>query len=171
MQMEDAETIANLIRAEPAADFGHGRFPYSALSLADWIGKIGKNDPAKDLEFAVVLRESGELIGETGLYDVDWLARSAESGSWLYRAEDRNAGYGTEAKQLLLEYAFEWLGLHMIWSWVKSRNPRSQAALRKQGYRDAGRVTWVNFGPDGFENAHMFDLLASEWRAARDGSA
>jgi RimJ/RimL family protein N-acetyltransferase len=57
----------------------------------------------------------------------------------------------------------------MIWAWVKERNPRSQAAIRKQDYRDAGRFTWNGYGPDGFDNARMFDLLATEWRAARDG--
>jgi RimJ/RimL family protein N-acetyltransferase len=169
MEVNDAETIANLIRAEPDASFGHSRFPLSAVSIRDWIGKIGKNDPAGDVEFAIVVRESGELIGENGVYGVDWLARTAETGSWIYRPEYREAGYGTEAKHLLLEFAFERLGLHSIWSWVKTRNPRSQAALRKQGYRDAGRLTWIGYGPDGFDNAHMFDLLASEWRAARDG--
>jgi RimJ/RimL family protein N-acetyltransferase len=108
------------------------------------------------------------LIGETGLYSIDWIARTAESGSWLYCAADRGKGYGTEAKLLLLEYAFERLGLNMIWAWVKERNARSQAALRKQGYRDAGRFTWSGYGPDGFGNARMFDLLATEWRSARD---
>ena len=168
MQVDDAETIANLIRKEPDASFGHSRFPYSAILLADWFGEMGEKDPAPDIEVAVVLRETGELIGETGLYSIDWIARTAESGSWLYRAADRGKGYGTEAKLLLFEYAFDRLGLNMIWSWVKERNPRSQAALRKQGYRDAGRLTWTGYGPDGFENARMFDLLAPEWRAARD---
>jgi RimJ/RimL family protein N-acetyltransferase len=167
MQVEDAETIANLIRAEPDASFGHSRFPYSAVAIRDWITTLGKQNPAQDVEFAVVLRETGELIGENGLYDVDWLARTAESGSWIYKPEYREAGYGTEAKHLLLEFAFERLGLHMIWSWVKVRNPRSQAALRKQGYRDAGRLAWTGFGPHGFEDANLFDLLVSEWRAAR----
>jgi hypothetical protein len=41
--------------------------------------------------------------------------------------------------------------------------------LRKQGYRDAGRVNWVDFGAGGFDGAAMFDILASEWRDARDG--
>ena len=168
MQVDDAETIANLIRKEPDASFGHSRFPYSAIAYADWFGEMAEKDPASDVELAVVLRESGELIGETGLYSIDWIARIAESGSWLYRAADRGKGYGTEAKLLLLEYAFDRLGLNMIWAWVKERNPRSQAALRKQGYRDAGRFTWSGYGPDGFENARMFDLLATEWRAARD---
>lgn len=169
MQVDDAEKIASLVRAEPDASFGHSRFPVSAVVLRDWFGEISKNEPSTDFEVGVVLRESGELIGEVGLYDIDWLARTAESGSWLYRPEHRGSGYGTEAKHLLLEYAFDRLGLNMIWSWVKERNPRSQAALRKQGYRDAGRLNWIGFGPDGFENARMFDLLASEWRAARDG--
>jgi RimJ/RimL family protein N-acetyltransferase len=170
MQVDDAETIANLLRADPDASFGHGRFPYSAIMLADWFGEMAEDDPGKDFDFAVVRRESGELIGLTGLYDIDWIARTAESGYWLYRAEDRGMGYGTEANLLLLEYAFERLGLNMIWAWVSERNPRSQAAIRKQGYRDAGRFTWTGYGPDGFENALMFDVLASEWRAARDQS-
>jgi RimJ/RimL family protein N-acetyltransferase len=168
MQVDDAETIANLIRSEPDASFGHSRFPYSAIVFADWFGEMAGKDPAPDVEFAIVLRETGELVGETGLYSIDWIARTAESGSWLYRAVDRGKGYGTEAKSLLFEYAFDRLGLNMIWAWVKERNPRSQAALRKQGYRDAGRFTWTGYGPDGFENARMFDLLATEWRAARD---
>lgn len=169
MEVDDAEAIARLLRAEPAPSFGHSRFPYSAIMLGDWYGEMGEDDTPCDIEFAVVLRETGELIGENGLYTVDWLARTAETGSWIYRPEYRNAGYGTEAKHLLLEFAFERLALHSVWSWVKTLNPRSQAALRKQGYRDAGRLNWVGFGPDGFENAQMFDLLASEWRAARDG--
>ena len=168
-QVDETEKIANLIRAEPDASFGHSRFPYSAIMFADWYGEMGEDDPAEDLELAVVRRETGELIGETGLYDIDWIARTAESGYWLYRAADRGMGYGTEANLLLLEYAFERLGLNMIWAWVSARNPRSQAAIRKQGYRDAGRFTWNGYGPDGFDNGLMFDLLAAEWRAARDG--
>ena len=117
------------------------------------------------------MRENGELIGENALYNLDWLARSAESGTWIYRPEFRSSGYGTEAKHLLLEYGFERLGLNMIWSWVKMLNTRSQAALRKQGYRDAGRLNWVNLGQGGFEDAAMFDILAAEWRAARDNVA
>jgi RimJ/RimL family protein N-acetyltransferase len=92
MQVDDAETIANLIRREPDASFGHSRFPYSAIAFADWFGEMAEKDPAPDIELAVVLRETGELLGETGLYGIDWIARTAESGSWLYRAADRGHG-------------------------------------------------------------------------------
>lgn len=166
-QPEDAEPIANLLRAESDTGFGHSRFPYSAIVLNTWFGEIGERTPTTDLELAVVRRETGDLIGEVGLYAIDWIARTAESGWWIYRTEERGQGYGTEANLLLLEYAFDRLALNMIWAWVKEQNPRSQAGLRKQGYRDAGRFTWTGFGPEGFENALMFDLLAAEWRAGR----
>lgn len=165
----DAEFMARAVRQESDAGFGHSRLPVGAVIFADWFDEMGKENPSSAMEVAVVLRESGEIIGEVGLYDINWLTRSAETGSWLYKAEHRGSGYGTEAKLLLLEYAFEWLGLNMLHSWVKEANPRSRAALRKQGYRDAGVTHWSGLGPDGFESARMFDLLASEWFAGQAG--
>ncbi|MEZ4562184.1 MAG: GNAT family N-acetyltransferase [Thermomicrobiales bacterium] len=165
----DAEFLSRTVRQESDGGFGHSRFPISTLVFASWFSDIGKESPSSDMEIAVVLRESGEIIGEVGLYDIDWIARHGETGSWLYKAEHRGSGYGTEAKLLLLEYAFERLGLNMLWSWVKETNPRSQAALRKQGYRDAGVTHWTGFGPQGFESARMFDVLASEWFAGQEG--
>jgi RimJ/RimL family protein N-acetyltransferase len=164
----DADQMARHIRQESDASFGHSRFPVSSVVFAHWFGEIGKETPSSDLEVAVVLRESGEIIGEVGLYDIDWIARHGETGSWIYQAEHRGSGYGTEAKLLLLEYAFERLGMNMLWSWVMAANPRSRAALRKQGYRDAGVVNWVGFGPHGFQGARMFDVLASEWFAGQE---
>jgi RimJ/RimL family protein N-acetyltransferase len=164
----DAEFLARTIRQESDSGFGHSRFPIGAVAFADWFGEVGKQNPSNEMEVAVVLRESGDIIGEVGLYDIDWIARHGETGSWIYKAENRGSGYGTEAKMLLLEYAFERLGMNMLWSWVKEANPRSQAALRKQGYRDAGVTHWTGFGPHGFEGARMFDLLASEWFAGQE---
>lgn len=168
-QGDEAEKVANIVLRDPDASFGHWRLPLSPLYYQHWWEDMGKSDPSNDFEVAVVLRETNEIIGEVGLYSIDWIAKHAETGSWLYKPEHRGSGFGTEAKHLLLEWAFDHLGLNMLWSWVKEQNQRSQAALRKQGYRDAGLNTWCGFGPEGFDSARMFDLLASEWRAARDG--
>jgi hypothetical protein len=44
-------------------------------------------------------------------------------------------------------------------------NTRSAAALRKQGYKEAGRMHWIFPSSGKFENFVGFDLLASDWRA------
>jgi RimJ/RimL family protein N-acetyltransferase len=65
----------------------------------------------------------------------------------------------------MFDYAFNTLGLHMVQSWVMFENTRSAAALRKQGYRDAGRVDWFMPRDGAFTSTSTFDLLADEWRA------
>ena len=163
----DADVVAPTFARETEDSFGTGRMPVSPLVFADWWGGSREHEPPKEIEFAVVLRETGEVIGENGLYNIDWIGRTAETGSYISRPEHRGGGLRTEAKHLLLEYAFERLGLFAVWSWVLAANGRSAAALRKQGYRDAGRIDWIGVGRGEFQSAFLFDLLAEEWRAGR----
>jgi RimJ/RimL family protein N-acetyltransferase len=65
---------------------------------------------------------------------------------------------------LLIELAFDQLAFHTLKSMVWGPNTRSAAALRKQGYRDAGRYHWTTPHDNGFADFDAFDLLASEWR-------
>ena len=95
-------------------------------------------------------------------------AREAEPCEEARGPEHRGGGYGTEAKHLMLELAFDQLGLHMVYSSVSESNPRSAAALRKQGYRLGGYTAWNSFVAGGLCGNWAFDLLADEWRAARD---
>ncbi|MBA3413896.1 MAG: GNAT family N-acetyltransferase [Chloroflexia bacterium] len=167
LETGDAEDAARSTVQETEDSFGEGRTPDSPLLFAKWWGDHGEQETPDEVNFAIVLRETGEVIGDNGLYNIDWIGQTAETGSYIFRPQHRGAGLGTEAKHLLLEYAFERLGLFAIWSWVLTANGRSAAALRKQGYRDAGRVDWVGVGRGEFQSALLFDLLAEEWRAAR----
>jgi RimJ/RimL family protein N-acetyltransferase len=158
--MRDASLVETEFRHEP-------RFPRSALRSNVRFRQESEQEPVTGLTFAIVLRDTGELIGRNELDHLDLVHRSAETGTELFRAEHRGKGYGTEAKHLLLRYAFDVLHLHMVWAIVWEENPRSRAALQKQGYRLAGCTPWrgTHHGvPSGDWN---FDLLASEWHAAR----
>ena len=119
------------------------------------------------IRFAIVLGETGETIGSNGLMDIDLLEGSAETETELWKAEHRSQGYGTEAKHLLLDYAFDHLGLHMIYSWISGFNSRSIAAIRKQGYRDAGYISWADLHGAQPIARLDFDLLGIGMAAAR----
>jgi RimJ/RimL family protein N-acetyltransferase len=164
---DEAKLIATWALRETETYYPEGRILFDPLHY----GRLHHNIAAKDwpawIRFAIALRETNELIGANGISSVDWVHRTAETETEIYRPEHRNAGFGTEAKHLLLEYAFDRLGMHMIYSWVAETNPRSAAALRKQGYRDAGTIAWDSFASDGLCGYWGFDLLAEEWRAAR----
>ncbi|HEU0166019.1 MAG TPA: GNAT family protein [Thermomicrobiales bacterium] len=161
----DVEEVVRYARRETETFFDIGRHLPDVEGFAKWTEESQKEKFPRWVRFAVCLRDNDEIIGEVGLFSVDLVNRTAESASFFYRPEYRGGGYGSEAKQLMLEYGFNKLGLHVIQSWVYFQNTRSAAALRKQGYREAGRVNWHYMNAGTFDSFVVFDLLASEWRA------
>ena len=169
IQPEDAARIALWSRQDSETFYDNGRHVRSEIGYAHWSAKLQEEEPPEWIRFAIVLRDGDELIGNNGLSDIDWVHKTAETESDIVRPEYRGGGYGSEAKHLLLAYAFERLGLHMVRSFVWVPNTRSAAALRKQGYREAGRFHWTFPGPEGFSGDISFDLLAREWLAMPRG--
>lgn len=164
LEMSDAPGVIAAQRRETETFFDEGRLPWSAARLRQHYRRISKDDPPEWVRFAVCLRETGEHIGSNGLMGISPIHRTAETESNFHNAAYRGAGYGSEAKQLLLAYAFERLGLHSVHSWVWGPNTRSAAALRKQGYRESGRVHWSGTKNGEWTHAYTFDFLAEEWR-------
>jgi RimJ/RimL family protein N-acetyltransferase len=164
---DDAKTFAAASRREPETFFDNGRPMRSSISVKKLHRKLAEETPPEWIRFAICLRENDQVIGSNGLSEVDPVHRTAETETEIFRSEYRGGGYGTEAKHLMLAYAFERLGLHMVRSYVWQPNTRSAAALRKQGYRVAGTVAWSGQKNGELIGDDVFDLLASEWQAAR----
>jgi RimJ/RimL family protein N-acetyltransferase len=162
---DDARTIAIANRRETETFHTSGRWIPQPEMLLNEAHEDETPEYPLYAFWSVRERETDRFIGEVGLIGIDYVNRWAESASWLHGPEHRGKGYGSEAKHLLLEIAFDVLDLHMLVSWVRTANTRSAAALRKQGYRDAGSVEWCSFGPGTMTGFQTFDVLADEWRA------
>lgn len=167
LEPDDAALVALWMRQDTEISYPEGRFPFSPVTLGQQMTELAKANPPSWARFGIALRETDELIGANGIEDLDFINRTGWTETEIWRPKHRSQGYGTEAKHLLLEYCFERLNLHVVYSWVSEYNNRSAAALRKQGYRDAGYFAWSDFYKDGFTGGFCFDYLASEWRAAR----
>ena len=165
LQKADAEAVSLWSRRETETFWDNGRFLRTPSSVAKWFEGLQKDLPQTWVRFAVCLRETDEFIGAVGIDGIDYQNRHAESESEIIRPEYRGGGYGSEAKHLLFDYAFNTLGLHSLQSYVIFPNTRSAAALRKQGYRETGRENWLIPVDGGYQNLVTFDLLADEWRA------
>lgn len=164
LEMDDAAVVARYARREPDASWKSGRTPISAAGMTEHIRSVGKGDPPEWVRFAICDGETGECVGTNGLAGLDLINRRAETETVMHHPGYRGKGYGSEAKHLLLDYGFNTLGLHSVYSWVWGPNTRSAAALRKQGYRDAGRAFWEGARQGEQTWACLFDFLADEWR-------
>jgi RimJ/RimL family protein N-acetyltransferase len=165
LQESDAQAFAHWSTREIDASWDNGRMPIGRERAHEWFKGDQKNTPPETVDFAVCLRETDEFLGMVGVMDIDYRHGYGESASMILNPQYRESGYGSEAKHLMFDYAFNTLGLHALQSWVMFQNPRSAAALRKQGYREAGREHWIEFRDGRFVSFVAFDLLASDWRA------
>lgn len=169
LEVDDAETFAGFEAQESDTFiFIGGRTPLSPIALRRLFSDAYKTLPPSTVAFGVWLKERDELIGQLGITGIDWVHRHGETFSHLKPGEYRGQGYGTEAKHLLLEYAFEYLDLHVLTSWVFEQNERSAGALAKQGYRPAGRMKADGIKSGVYYDDMVFDILREDWIAARE---
>jgi RimJ/RimL family protein N-acetyltransferase len=134
--------------------------PMSREDEQDWFEKIRK-DPQSFL-FAMCAHD-GTLIGNIGLIAIDWVHRFATSGTLIGDPNFRNKGYGTDAKMLLLNYAFNTLNLNRVNSGAIEFNERSQRYNQKCGYKIEGRERAKYFKDGKYWDHIVLGVLREEW--------
>jgi RimJ/RimL family protein N-acetyltransferase len=121
----------------------------------------------ESVAYAIELRESRRLIGLTTFSNLDPDNGSVTFHISIGEADAWGQGYGTEATELMLQLAFERIGLHRVALSVFSFNERAVRSYQKAGFRLEGRAreAIVREGTP-FDELTM-GILAPEWRALR----
>ncbi|TVR76882.1 MAG: N-acetyltransferase, partial [Sphaerobacteraceae bacterium] len=163
-EVDDAQLLAEAMHAESETFMGRGRRLESPMTVEQWMRTM--YDETDEVCFAICLRQSDECIGLIAIDHIDLINRTAETGTRFHNPEYRGRGYGTEAKHLILEYAFHRLHLERVVSFVFEPNTRSVAALEKQGYQTAGRIKYDDVKDGVIRDMLVFDLTYDEWLAA-----
>lgn len=115
------------------------RIPLYPEEERAWLKGLHKNVERNQV-FGITLIETGELIGMMGLHRIDWVSRRASTSAWIASDAHRSIGLGSEAKLLLLDYAFNTLMLRKICSYVLATNTRSRRYNEKCGYKVEGTL-------------------------------
>jgi RimJ/RimL family protein N-acetyltransferase len=93
-------------------------------------------------QWALVERETGELVGRAGLLQPEgW--PGLEVG-WLVAREHWGSGYAPEAGRASMQWANEALGAGHIISLIEDANERSARVAEKLGMKVEGRTRIVN---------------------------
>ncbi|MEO3944937.1 GNAT family protein [Gorillibacterium sp. CAU 1737] len=117
--------------------------------------------------FLIVVNETIQPIGRCHLYSLDFINNSGRLGIFIGERDQWGKGYGTEAVNLLLEYAFHLLNLNSIMLGVFEFNERALHCYRKAGFREIGRLREARLVGGRYYDAVLLDLLASEFHSTR----
>ena len=91
-------------------------------------------ETGKVVQMIIVLEEGDRPIGSVYLRDIDEEHKKAEYGIFIGEPDCYQKGYGTEAAQLMCEYAFSYLGLHKVMLRVYADNERAIKSYEKAGF-------------------------------------
>ncbi|GLX65800.1 GNAT family N-acetyltransferase [Paenibacillus glycanilyticus] len=86
-----------------------------------------------DLRMLLIHKETGKLVGSSGLHRMDWTARSFEIGYWA-RTSYAGQGYIAEAVEAITNFAVQALEANRIEIHCDARNQRSAKVAERSGY-------------------------------------
>jgi RimJ/RimL family protein N-acetyltransferase len=117
-----------------------------------------------DLTLAVVLPETGKVIGDVLLV---WVSREHRQGEigYIFHPAHGGHGYATEAAQVMLRLGFEGLGLHRVIGRLDGRNTASARVLERLGMRREAHLVQNELVKGEWTDEVIYAMLEDEWRA------
>ncbi len=160
IEEEDLDLLRDMINDPDIENMtGGSSFPVSRVKQKLWFDSIQKNE--NELRLIIDTKEHGS-IGLVMLTNIDYRNRTAEFHSKITTHKNLHGkGYGTKATQALVEYGFNQLNLHCIYSRIIEYNIASQRVKEKCGFIKDGilrdRI---------YKNGKYFSLV--EWSITQD---
>ena len=179
LAVEDAAALAHAT-AESQAAYGFSNVPLGLVECEAYIAlALQMRAAGQRYPFAIVW--NGRVVGSTSYSDYQvwqWPAGSplqrsgrpdaVEIGyTWLAASAQRTR-CNSEAKYLLMHYAFEAWQAHRVFLRTDERNERSRRAIERLGFKLDGIRRADMPGRDGtVRNSAYYSMLAQEWTEAK----
>jgi RimJ/RimL family protein N-acetyltransferase len=121
--------------------------------------------------FIIEVKETGRAIGETGLLRMFHPWRTSDLSIIIGEKDVWGQGYGTEAINLLLDYAFGYLNFHRISIGVVGFNHSALRFYEKIGFKQEGIQRDGYFYNHQYSDFVMMSILEDEFRTLRHPQA
>ncbi|MCC7430217.1 GNAT family N-acetyltransferase [bacterium] len=160
-ELDDAKLACKWFNDFEVTKFLQMRFPLNLFKEEELLKKITTSE--KDVLLKICLTENDKPIGTAGLHGINTINRNAVFGISIGEKAEWNKGYGTEATELLVGYAFEKLNLNKVSLRVYAYNPRGKKTYEKVGFKLEGILRQEVFYGGTYHDEFLMGILAEEW--------
>jgi len=112
---------------------------------------------------AICIKGTDEFIGCIFLNDIDYHNRHGHIPVFIGEFKHRGQGYATDARILMLKYAFFDRGLERIWAKVIEGNDAAVRMLEKSGFQKEGLLRKSCFRSGYFVNEIYMGILKEDF--------
>jgi RimJ/RimL family protein N-acetyltransferase len=114
----------------------------------------------EDLMAFFLLKDTGELVGGSGLHKANWTLRQFEVGYWA-RTRFRGTGLMTEGVRALARHAIDVLGAQRVFLTTDERNVPSQRLAERAGFELEGTLRKDRLDLEGrLRNTRVYAIVA-----------
>ncbi|MFI5157420.1 MAG: GNAT family N-acetyltransferase [Sphingobacteriales bacterium] len=138
---------------------------FGADGLSEYITEaMAARVTGTEYPFIVYDKQTGEYAGSTRFYDIQPQNLSLQLGYTWYGKKFRGTGLNKHCKFLLLQFAFEELGMLRVEFRADARNERSIAAMKSIGCTVEGIMrSNIPTREGGRRDSIVLSILKSEW--------
>jgi len=158
----DLEFFVKTMNDPEVAKFLAHRKPCTRGDEEKWFDNLSNRKD--DIILAIEdIEKPGIIIGDMGIHQIDWMSRIATTGAVIGDKNYWGKGYGSDAKMVFLDYAFNELNLRKICSRVIGFNGRSVAYSKKCGYHEEGRLKEHHFRSGQYWDEILLSVFCEDW--------
>lgn len=162
LEVEDADSSVPWLNDAEIRQYMGITSPTNKIRERGYAERLYKDD--RKIHLGIVLKESDQLIGHTGLYDISISNRHAELGILIGDRDCWSKGCGTEVLNLILGYGFHEFNLHRIYLFVLAFNPRAIRAYEKVGFIRECVMRDHGYRDGEYCDDYAMSILEDEWR-------
>lgn len=116
------------------------------------------------LGFAIRRIEDKFLIGNAGIMNLRWQARSCEFFIGIGEADMRGKGYGSDALRILCNYIFYEMSMHRVGLVVHAFNTQAIQMYERVGFKLEGKHRDFIYRDGKHHDLLLMSLLEKEWQ-------
>lgn len=142
-----------------------GIFPNTSEDLEAFYKNV--TNSRDQVILAIVSKKSRRHIGNVKLGPIDWVHRRAHFGILIGDKRFWGKGFGTEATQMMMHYAFKRLNLNRVDLGVYAEHESAVRCYERVGFKIEGRFRQDLFHHGKYKDRIWMGLLRSEYLFAK----
>lgn len=163
IEIEDAQFLS---KGENDPIVRESLFLALPVSLTNEQEKVGQFIKSKEaIVLIIVEKETNLPVGQTAFFRIDYVSRAAIFYITILDPAYWSKGYGSEATQLMVDYAFNTLNLNRIQLHVCAENLPAIKIYQRVGFQKEGVLRQAMYRKGDFVDFWVMGILKKDWLA------
>ena|ERR1041385_6303325 len=136
--------------------------PYTEEMLRQYIHEVVGNE--NTWMFVVADKKSGKSIGTAKVHNINKKNGTCNLGLMLGDKNYWGKGFGQDAYNTAIDFAFKTLGIRKIWEMANATNAASLSMCKKAGFQVEGQLKEHTFSEGKYIDKILLGLFARDWK-------